>query len=234
MPTIAFISPKGGVGKTTAATILATQLARRAGVIMIDADPNQPVDAWAKLGSLPERLSVVTKVTQETILDEVDAAATRAPFVVVDCEGTSSLTVAYAISAADLVIVPTQGSQLDAKEAARALSLVKKQERTSRRSIAHAVLLTRTAVAVRSRSLTHVQSELTKHGVRMFKSELNEREAFRAMFSFGGALETLDPVAVRNIDKAVANARAFAGEVLDMLREGAETTEAVSRGGQAA
>jgi chromosome partitioning protein len=234
MPTIAFISPKGGVGKTTAATILATQLARRAAVIMIDADPNQPVDAWARLGNAPEQLSVVTKVTQETILDQIDDAATKAPFVIVDCEGTSSLTVAYAISAADLVIVPTQGSQLDAKEAARALSLVKKQERTTRRTIPHAVLLTRTAVAVRSRSLVHVQSELKKHGVRMFDSELNEREAFRAMFSFGGALETLDPTAVRNIDKAVANARAFTNEVLKLLREAAESAEAEGRGGQAA
>ena len=234
MPTIAFISPKGGVGKTTAATILATQLARRAAVIMIDADPNQPVDSWARLGNTPEQLSVVTKVTQETILDQIDEAATKAPFVIVDCEGTPSLTVAYAISAADLVIVPTQGSQLDAKEAARALSLVKKQERTTRRPILHAVLLTRTAVAVRSRSLVHVQSELKKHGVRMFESELNEREAFRAMFSFGGALETLDPTAVRNIDKAVANARAFTNEVLKLLREAAESAEAEGRGGQAA
>jgi len=240
MPTIAFISPKGGVGKTTAATILATQLARRAPVIVIDADPNQPVDAWAKLGNTPEQLSVVTKVTQETILDQIDDAVTKAPFVIVDCEGTSSLTVAYAISAADLVVVPTQGSQLDAKEAARALSLVKKQERTTRRVIPHAVLLTRTAVAVRSRSLAHVQSELQRHGVRLFEAELNEREAFRAMFSFGGSLETLDPVAVRNIDKAIANARAFTAEVVQMLREAADAADAVEaagakgRGGEAA
>jgi chromosome partitioning protein len=87
---------------------------------------------------------------------------------------------------------------------------------------------------VRSRSLVHVQSELKKHGVRMFESELNEREAFRAMFSFGGALETLDPTAVRNIDKAVANARAFTNEVLKLLREAAESAEAEGRGGQAA
>ena len=111
--------------------------------------------------------------------------------------------------------MPTQGSQLDAKEAARALSLVKKQERTTRWTIPHAVLLTRTAVAVRSRSLVHVQSELKKHGVRMFESELNEREAFRAMFSFGGALETLDP-------RRGAQHRQGGGECARVHQRGAE------------
>jgi chromosome partitioning protein len=44
MPTIAFASPKGGVGKSTAAVLLATELAGfGAGVTMIDADPNKPL-----------------------------------------------------------------------------------------------------------------------------------------------------------------------------------------------
>ncbi|WP_337770750.1 ParA family protein [Sphingobium yanoikuyae] len=46
MPTIAFISPKGGVGKTTVALLLASQLARGAKVTVIDTDPNHPVAAW--------------------------------------------------------------------------------------------------------------------------------------------------------------------------------------------
>ena len=41
MPTIVFASPKGGVGKSTAAVLLATELASPGGsVTMIDADPN--------------------------------------------------------------------------------------------------------------------------------------------------------------------------------------------------
>jgi chromosome partitioning protein len=44
MPTIVFASPKGGVGKSTAAVLLATELAGfGAGVTLIDADPNKPV-----------------------------------------------------------------------------------------------------------------------------------------------------------------------------------------------
>ena len=219
MPTIAFVSPKGGVGKTTAATVLATQLARKSRVIMIDADPNRPIAAWARLGGKPETISVVSNVNQENIIEKTDEAAQSAAFVVVDCEGTASLTVAYAIGSADLVIVPTQGSQLDAKEAARALSLVKNQERQSRRKIPHAVLLTRTNPIIRPRTLTHVQAEFARHGVFLLTTQLNEREAFRAIFSFGGAIEDLSPTKVANIDKAVLNARSFAAEVIDLIRQ---------------
>jgi chromosome partitioning protein len=54
--------------------------------------------------------------------------------------------------------------------------------------------------------------------VKLFDAQLNEREAFRAMFSFGGTLESLNPEQVANIDKAIANARAFAAETVAMLQ----------------
>jgi chromosome partitioning protein len=218
MPTIAFISPKGGVGKTTAATILATQLARKAKVIVIDADPNRPIAAWKRLSGEVKNITVESDVSQDNIIDKIDDAAQKAAFVIVDCEGTASLTVAYAIGSADLVIVPTQGSQLDAKEAARALTLVKHQEKQARRSIPHSVLLTRTSPIIRPRTLTAIQTQLYQHGVHMFDSQLNEREAFRAMFSFGGALEDLPKDQVGNLPNAIANARAFTNEVVEMLR----------------
>src|SRR5476651_1013580 len=62
MPTIPVISPKGGVGKTTTALVLALQLvARGAQVTLIDADPNQPVRDWAEGGNAPEGLTIVCK-----------------------------------------------------------------------------------------------------------------------------------------------------------------------------
>lgn len=221
MPVISFVSPKGGVGKTTGAVLLATQLARRAPVIVIDADPNRPIATWAGLRSGVPNLRVVTDVTQDTIIDKIEEAAAEAPFVVVDCEGTASLTVAYAIGASDLVVVPTQGSQLDARQAARAISLVKNEEKRSRRKILHAVLLTRTSPTIRPRTLGFIQDQLAQHGVAMFNTQLHEREAFRAMFSFGGSLESLDTSQVANLDRAMDNAHAFAAEVIATLKAGA-------------
>ena len=46
MPTIVLVSPKGGAGKTTAAMILAAELARGTQVTVVDADPNHPIQRW--------------------------------------------------------------------------------------------------------------------------------------------------------------------------------------------
>jgi len=176
--------------------------------------------AWSKLPHLPESISVIAEVSQETLIDTIDVAAGKVPFVVVDCEGTASLTVAYAIGAADLVIVPTQGSQLDARQATKALALIRNTEKQLRRPILHAVLFTRTNPAIRTRTLGAVEHQLAEHGVRTLATRLHEREAFRAMFSFGGGLDTLPSEHVANRERAVANARAFAAEVVELLREG--------------
>jgi chromosome partitioning protein len=225
MPTISFVSPKGGVGKTTAAVLLATEIARKGkAVTVIDADPNKPISAWARLPGRPEHLTVVSEIHEDTIIDEIERAEAESPFVIIDLEGTASLMVGYAISRCDFVIVPTQGSQLDAKEAAKAIRLIQQQEKAFKRSIPHAVLLTRTSAAIKTRSLRHVQDQFEHHGVEILKIQLIEREAFRAMFSFGGGVAALDPKEVSGLEPASVNARAFAGEVIERLRR-AETEE---------
>lgn len=222
MPTVSFVSPKGGAGKTTAAVVLAAELARRTEVTLIDADPNKPVSAWAQLNEPPATLGVVAKVDEATVIDAIDEAAARTPFVVIDLEGTASMMVGYAISRSDLVIIPTQGSQLDARQAARAVRLVQQQEKAFRRQIPHAVLLTRTSAAIRPRSLRHIHEQLIQHQVDIFAAQLIERDAFRAIFSFGGTLHDLDARQVSNLQAAKANAHAFAAEVIEKLRRAGE------------
>jgi chromosome partitioning protein len=227
MPTIAFATPKGGAGKSTSAVILSTELAQRGGdVTVIDADPNHPVSQWARRPGCPKTVTVIDNVSEDSIIETIEDAAAKTAFVVVDLEGTASMTVAYAISRADLVVIPAQGSQLDAAEAAKAIRLIRQQEKAFGRRIPYAVLFTRTSPAIKPRTFLHIRNEFVDHGVPVFRTQVHERDAFRAIFSFGGTLEALDPSQVGNLAAAVGNARAFAVEVIEKLREATLQTKA--------
>lgn len=221
MPTIVFASPKGGVGKSTSAVLLASTLAERGGdVTVIDADPNKPVSRWAKLPGKPESLTVLSDVTEDTVVDTIEDAAQKSTFVIVDLEGTASMMVSFAMSRADLVVIPTQGSQLDAAEAVKAIKLVRRQEKAFKRTIPCVVLFTRTSPAIKPRSLQAIAAEFADNGVPVFEAQMNERDAFRAIFAFGGTLSGLDGSQVTNIKAAKANVMAFAAEVITVLKGG--------------
>ena len=180
MPTIVFATPKGGAGKSTSALILATELALKGGAVtIIDADPNRPMTRWARREGRPQNLTVVSDVSERSIIDEIEASAQRTPFVIVDLEGTASMMVAYAISRADLVVIPTQGSELDGTEAAKAIELIRQQEKAFSKRIPFAVLFTRTSAAIRPRTLRNIQEQFTTHGIRAFRTHIHEREACR-------------------------------------------------------
>ena len=119
------------------------------------------------------------------------------------------------------MIIPAQGSHLDATEAVKAIKLVKGQEKAFQRRIPFAILFTRTSAAIRPRTLQSIEAEFTKNQIPMFGCQIHEREAYRAVFAFGGTLAGLDPAQVANLPAAQANTRAFAGEVLETLKSNA-------------
>jgi len=223
MPVIAFANPKGGAGKTTAALILASELAsHRAQVTIIDADPERWISQWGRLPGRPDNIRIVEGVTEDDIVDTIAEEATRGQFVIIDLEGTASLMVANAIGMSDLVIIPTQGGSMDAKGAAKMIRLISNQERMTRRPIAHGVLMTRTSAAVMSRALRNVRAQMEAAGIPMFGTGIVERAAFRDIFDYGGLLSDLPAASVSNVDKARANAQAFTAEVIARLKEPAE------------
>lgn len=228
MPVISFANPKGGAGKTTTALILASELATKgAQVTIIDADPEKWISQWGALDGKPDNITIISDVTEESIPDQIEEASRTAQFVIVDLEGTASLMVANAIGMSDLVIIPTQGSSMDAKGGAKTIKLIRNQERMARRDIPHAVVFTRAGAAIATRSLKSVVEQLKNAGIDMFSTAIVERAAFRDMFAFGGVLGGLDPAQVSNIDKAQHNAQQFAGEVIARLKAGQELAKAV-------
>lgn len=220
MPTIVFASSKGGVGKSTTALSLAQALAKGgAKVMLLDADPNSPMKAWQKLTGRPvNNLDLLTGVAEDNILEAIDEASVDHNFVIVDLEGSANMSVSYAIGRADLVLIPMQGSQLDANEAAKVVRLIQREEKAYRRTIPFAAVLTRTSY-IKPRTAKHIRGLIEEAGIKILPIEMFERDAFKAIFTFGGSLYDLTDEEVSNPQKAIANVEAFAQSIIDYLRE---------------
>jgi chromosome partitioning protein len=81
----------------------------------------------------------------------------------------------------------------------------------------YAVLLTRTSPTIRTRGMAHIQKGLVEAGIPVLQTELNERDAFKAIFSFQQTLDGLNPTEVANLDKARANVEQLLAEILSKL-----------------
>ena len=215
MPTVVIVSPKGGAGKSTAAVLLGTEMAH-AGVpvTMMDCDPNRSLTWWSTQGALPDRMSILSDVTEASVVKAVKLHDREGRLVVMDMEGVASRLVSRAISQADIVITPMRATTLDATVGGRALQLVAEEEEALGRTIFQAVIFTMTR-AIRTRQHAGIEASLEAQGVDIIRPPLLERVAFSALFQFGGNLRTLP--AQGNMEAAIDNASHFAQAVYRRL-----------------
>lgn len=218
MPVISIANPKGGSGKSTTSLILATTLAGQgASVSLVDADPNQPLVTWSRGGS-KNAAKIIGGITENAIIDTIDEEAAVSQFVIVDLEGTASRMVSRSFSRSDLVVIPLQASAVDANQAARAIMLVKEEEKVLRRQIPHCLLFTRTSPQIKTRNEKLIAGELAANDVPVFENHVNQRVAFQSMFTYRLALDELDSTLVNGLDQAAENARNLALELIGTLK----------------
>lgn len=225
MPVIAVANPKGGAGKSTTTLLLSCHLAERgAKTCIIDADPNQPIFDWRKEGHSKSTVEVIGGAREDTIMDLIEDQSKRQTFVFVDLEGTASLLVSRSIAFADFVIIPIQASAVDVRQAQKAITAVRNEERLAQRSnplrsIPHRVLMTRTPApgAPVSTIQRHLETEIEQARIGRFKHTLSERQAFKAIFSERLALHELGTLRVGNLEAALENVRLLADELLTSL-----------------
>lgn len=219
MPTVAFVSPKGGAGKTTAALLLALGLSERGRrVAMIDADPNKPLVHWASLPGRPNLVTVHAAPMEMDYPDALREARARKPdWIILDTEGSPRQGIAFAAAQPDLVVTPLASSTLEAIQALKAADMVREASRKLRRKVAHACLLTRLPAAIRPRSLTQVVEQLRANSIAILPTAIIEKEAFRSLFAYGGAFAELERNRVYGVEAARTNARAYVDAIVDLM-----------------
>ncbi len=236
MFTITFANPKGGSGKTTSAMLLAEQIHHAgATVAILDCDPNQNIIQWAeqRRGEGREVPFLIRPVpTEANFLDTVDSIRGKADYLIIDLEGTASNLVTYAISQADLVLVPFEPTPMEARQAARAVQLVRNTGRMMNKDIGHALLLTRVNAAFQTSDEKDVRKETESADIPVLRTAIVRRAAYTRIFREGYLLSELleqgrDEVKgstssqqeriLKPLESAIQNARDFTQEVVNNL-----------------
>lgn len=184
MRTIGFVSQKGGAGKSTASVALASALAQRYRVALVDLDPQGSVGRWGTMATLPATLQVFSakKVADIKALSGFD-------FVVVDTKGELS---AAALPYLDLALIPCSPSLFDLWAAEPSVELVKAHMR-ARPAMRSAIFANR----VREGTVlgADVLEAITDFGLPVLDVHLGDRIAYPTSIAKG-----LNPVSSGSSD----------------------------------
>jgi chromosome partitioning protein len=185
MAVVSIASAKGGVGKSTLALLLGTEFALDGyRVALLDCDLNQHATAFGLKATLPG-FTVVADVSEKDVLRALRTAETDNDLVLVDLPGGSSTLALKALQRSHLVLVPTQPSLPDVRDAVKTIAQIDDAEELARTPIARAVVWTRFLPGFESRVARHVRQSLEGQGIPILKSALMERAAFRAIHLTG-------------------------------------------------
>lgn len=220
MPIICAANPKGGAGKSTTILALATTIAEQGNpVTIIDADPNRPITDW-RSGNSKLAIDVISDVNESNIRERINEATTRSQFVFIDLEGTASRMTSRAIMRADLTIIPLAGSALEAKQAARAVTLVRESGEDVGRELPFVLSFNRTSPPPFTKRIEReITAQMRSNDMPVLDVHLHQRQAYNAMFMERLSLFELDAAAVNGLDTAIENAFQLTKEIVSVLRQ---------------
>lgn len=219
MAVLSIASAKGGVGKSTVAILLGTEFALDGyKVALLDCDLNQHASAFGLKAKLPG-FTVLPDIGEKEVLGALRTAEAKNDLVLIDLPGGSSTLALKALQRSHLVLVPTQPSLPDVRDAMKTMAQIDDAVELARTPIARAVVWTRFLPGFESRVSRHVRLSMEGQGVPILKTALMERAAFRAIHLTGQVPRQEEPSG-----PAATNVSALTKEVLAHL----EVTEAAA------
>ena len=213
MAVICIASDKGGVSKTSLALLLGAETALDGyKTCIIDSDINQQAAAFGAKAKIPG-LEVVGDVDEGNILAALRRAEDAAEIVIVDLPGGASALALKAFHRSHFVLIPSQVSMPDVKAAMKTVAQIDDAQELARVPITRAMIWTRILPGFESVPVRQVRAAVEETGsIRIFKSALMERAAFRDMHISGMVPRQKDPKGGPAI-----NVAAIAAELLEAV-----------------
>jgi chromosome partitioning protein len=180
MKTIAFLSQKGGSGKTTLAVHTAVS-AMEAGesIVVIDTDPQQSATVWGHARRSASPLVVTAAVAQlERVLEA--ACQEQMTLAIIDTAPHAAPEATRIVRVVDGVIIPVRPAAFDLAAVSGAVDLVKAAGVTA--------VLVLSACPFRSPEIAETRTVLADYGLPIFPGEITDRRAFSRAVATGRAV----------------------------------------------
>jgi chromosome partitioning protein len=189
---VGVVNLKGGTGKTVTAIHLAAALAGHGRTFLVDADPQGSALSWSEeAGELP---FAVVGLPVRDIHRRLALLLPGVTHAVIDTPPGESAIVRSAITAVDMVIVPTSPSIMDLDRLRPTLDLIAEVDAVTPLRVC--VLLTRVRAATKSGRLA--REVLEDAGVSLLEAQIPLRESLSTSFgtipsepSYAAVLEEL-------------------------------------------
>src|SRR3954453_11184807 len=170
MAVLALASAKGGVGKTTIAVLVGTELAFEGyKVTLLDCDLNQHASAFGEKAGI-RGFTVVPSIDEANVLSALRRAETDNDVVLIDLPGGSSTLAIKALQRSNFVLIPCQASLPDVRDAVKTVAQVDDAQDLARTNIARALIWTRVLPGFESRAAKHVRESVEGRGLPIFDS----------------------------------------------------------------
>jgi chromosome partitioning protein len=192
MPIIAVVNQKGGTGKTTVATNLATLFAGQAGeVLLVDADPQQSALEWQR--DRPAHLPQVSVIglPAPNLHREIPRLQTKYGVILIDGGGRVTATARATVAVADFLLVPTLASLPDARSTQRFFQEVVEEVATIKGRVSGAILFS----MVKAGTVFNVagQGQMKELGYPVLETTLSHRITYQEAFAQGMSVGEYDP-----------------------------------------
>jgi chromosome partitioning protein len=214
---IGVFGQKGGTGKSTVATNLATYLVSRGDdVLLLDADPQGTSYNWAQRRKNANGLVAITCLKASgDIYDAVRDQAKRYNHVVIDAGGADSDAMRSGILASNIVYVPLQPSVADIETSGAVNTMIGEARRFNRSLIARAIISRAPTNPMINETQEAREALLELSELELSRIFIRDRKVYRdALLEGAGVVEMSN-------NKATAEIQLLGQEILATLEEGA-------------